>query len=147
MVTGPWDSGTPGRNRLLASDADRERAIDVLKTAFVHGVLTRDELGLRTGQALASRTYGQLAALTADLTARAAPPPFRRPPATAPPKRPGRRPRKKVVVWCACAIVLPLLGATFFSYYGGFLVMLVFTFLGAVLTSKPPSPRRPGRPG
>ena len=65
MATGPWD---PGSARFLASDADRERAVDVLKTAFVHGTLTRDELTLRTGRALTARTYGGLAAITAGLT-------------------------------------------------------------------------------
>jgi len=48
---------------------------------------------------------------------------------------------KKAVAWGACAVVLPpLLGASFLSYYGGFLVMFTFTFLGAVLLSKPPGP-------
>ncbi len=52
---------------------------------------------------------------------------------------------KKVVAWSACAVVLPLaLGATFLSYYGGFLVMMLLTFIGAVLSAKPPAPRRPG---
>ena len=65
MATGPWD---PGSVRFLASDADRERAVDVLKTAFVYGTLTRDELTLRTGRALTARTYAELAAITAGLT-------------------------------------------------------------------------------
>jgi hypothetical protein len=43
----------------------------------------------------------------------------------------------------ACAVVLPpTLGVAFLSYYGGFLVMMLFTFIGAVL-SKPPAPPRP----
>jgi len=43
----------------------------------------------------------------------------------------------------ACAVVLPpALGVAFLSYYGGFLVMVLFSFIGAVLT-KPPSHRRP----
>ena len=37
--------------------ADREYVIDTLKTAFVHGRLTRDGLDARAGQALAARTY------------------------------------------------------------------------------------------
>jgi hypothetical protein len=152
--TGPWDpmrAGTPGRNRFLASDADRERVIEMLKTAFVHGALTRDELDARTGRALASRTYGDLAALTAGLhqktlhqnqKTRAAPPR----PST--PARAWKRVNKKVVAWTVCALMLPfILSLTFLSYYGGFLVMFFFTFVGTVLASKPPSPRRPGRPG
>ena len=54
---------------LRASDADREQAIDTLKAAFVHGRLTNGELGLRVGQALVSRTYADLAVLTADIPA------------------------------------------------------------------------------
>ena len=41
----------------------------MLKDAFVHGRLTRDELDARAGQALTARTYADLAVLTADLPA------------------------------------------------------------------------------
>jgi hypothetical protein len=54
---------------LRASRADRERVIDLLKTAFVQGRLARDEFDARVGQALTSRTYGELAAVTADIPA------------------------------------------------------------------------------
>jgi putative transcriptional regulator len=53
-----------GRGGLRASDADREQAIDVLKAAFVQDRLARAEFEARVGQALASRTYGELAAAT-----------------------------------------------------------------------------------
>jgi Domain of unknown function (DUF1707) len=52
-----------------ASCADREQVIDLLKAAFVQGRLDRDEFDARIGQALASRTYGELAAVTADIPA------------------------------------------------------------------------------
>jgi hypothetical protein len=52
---------------MRASREDRERVIDVIKTAFVQDRLELDELAGRVGQALIARTYGQLAALTADL--------------------------------------------------------------------------------
>ena len=137
MATGPWD---PGSARFLASDADRERTIDVLKTAFVHGALTRDELTLRTGRVLTARTYADLAATTAGLTP-GAPRPR---PAAKPTTITKRRVSKKVVAWSACAVVLPTgLGAAFFNYYGGFLVIMLFMFVGAVLLSKPPAPPRP----
>ena len=58
-----------GRGRLRACHADREQVIGVLKAAFVQGRLDKDELNARVGQALASRTYADLAALTADLPA------------------------------------------------------------------------------
>lgn len=141
MVTGPWDparAAAPGHARFLASDADRERVIDVLKTAFVHGLLTRDELGTRTGRALTARTYAELAVVTAGLTARPAG-------SLAPARTARKRVNKKVVAWSACAIVLPpALGAAFFTFYGGFLVMFLFTFIGTVMSSKSPVSRRPG---
>jgi putative transcriptional regulator len=52
------------RGGLRASDADREQAIDVLKAAFVRDRLARTEFQARVGQALASRTYAELAAAT-----------------------------------------------------------------------------------
>jgi hypothetical protein len=140
VATGPWD---PGSARFLASDADRERTVDILKAAFVYGTLTRDELTLRTGRALTARTYAELAGVTAGLT----PGPPRPAPRTAPRpamQRPRRQVSKKVVALSACAVVVPLtLGVAFLSYYGGFLLMMLFTFIGAVLSSKPPAPPRP----
>ena len=65
---GPEVRENPGR-LARASDADREHVIDMLKAAFVQGRLTRDELDMRVGQALGSRSYAGLAALTADLPA------------------------------------------------------------------------------
>ena len=62
-------AGAGDRNRLRASDADREQVIEVLKTAFVQGRLTMDEFALRVTQAYASRTYADLDALTADIPA------------------------------------------------------------------------------
>ena len=58
-----------GHGELRASHADRERVIGALKVAFVQGRLTEDELGARAGQAYASRTYAELAEVTADLPA------------------------------------------------------------------------------
>ena len=54
---------------MRASSADRERAVDVLKAGFTEGRLTQDEYNDRMGRAYAARTYGDLAALTADLPA------------------------------------------------------------------------------
>ena len=61
-------AGADGR-RLRASHADREQVVEVLKAAFVQGRLDKDEFDLRVGQALASRTCMELAALTADIPA------------------------------------------------------------------------------
>jgi hypothetical protein len=58
-----------GGGRLRAANADREQVIGVLKTAFVQGMLTKEEFDLRVGQTFAARTSAQLAAITADLPA------------------------------------------------------------------------------
>jgi hypothetical protein len=64
-------SGAQGRSGdgLRASHADREQVIGTLKAAFVEGRLTGDELGERAGRAWASRTYAELAEITADIPA------------------------------------------------------------------------------
>ena len=54
---------------MRAASADRERAVDVLKAGFAEGRLTQDEYNDRMGRAYTARTYGELAALTADLPA------------------------------------------------------------------------------
>lgn len=71
----PGDHSAPvgGRGGLRASHADREHVIEVLKDAFVQGRLDHGQLDARVGQALASRTYAELAALTADIPAGQAP--------------------------------------------------------------------------
>jgi hypothetical protein len=67
-VTAGREGGTAdGRDHRRASDADRERVVDALKAAFVQGRLTKGEFSLRVGQVLASRTYADLGALTADI--------------------------------------------------------------------------------
>ena len=60
-----------GRSRgiLRASHADREQVIGALKAAFVQGRLTEDEVDARAGQVYASRTYAELAEVTADIPA------------------------------------------------------------------------------
>jgi uncharacterized protein len=69
-MTGPEDEMAAAiQGRLRTSRTDRERVIDTLKSAFVQGFLTKDEFDARVGQAFASRTYAELAALTADIGA------------------------------------------------------------------------------
>ena len=68
MTTGPQGPAA-GRDQLRAGHADREQVIDALKTAFVDGRLTKNELAARTGRALTARTYADLAALTAGIPA------------------------------------------------------------------------------
>ena len=62
---------------LRAGHADRDRVIGTLKAAYVQGRLTEDELDARVEQVYASRTYAELAEVTADIPAeltRARPP-------------------------------------------------------------------------
>jgi hypothetical protein len=112
-MAGPGDEITAaagGRGRLRASHADREQVIEVVKAAYVQGRLTKAELDARAGQAFAARTYGELAAVTADL-----PPGL----VTAlPPRRPARArtrpPVSKVVAGAALVIPAPAMVAVAF---------------------------------
>ena len=54
---------------MRAASTDRERAVDVLKAGFAEGRLSQEEYNERMGRAYAAKTYGELAALTADLPA------------------------------------------------------------------------------
>lgn len=71
MTAGPGDNAATGQGRsdghLRASHADREQVIGTLKDAFVEGRLTADELDVRVDQVYASRTYAELAGVTADI--------------------------------------------------------------------------------
>jgi hypothetical protein len=72
VIAGPGDekaAAAVGRSHLRASRAERREAADVLKAAFVQGWLAKDEFDARIGQARASRTYAELAAVTADVPA------------------------------------------------------------------------------
>jgi len=113
-MVGPGDERTriEGRSYVRASHADRERVIEELKAAFIQGRLEKDELDLRVGKVLASRTYADLNTLTADLPVRPAAP---QPPAPAPEldSTPARESdaRKAVKAWACAAIALPGMAA------------------------------------
>ena len=102
MAIGPWaPHAAAASGHIRASDADRDRAVDALKAAYVYGLLTTEELAARTGQALAARTYADLTAVTAVLAER------RPPPASAvgnPPAR--KRISRKAVALGTGAVVL-----------------------------------------
>jgi hypothetical protein len=140
-MAGPWHpmrAGMAGRGHLRASDADREQGINALKSAFVYGLLGREELYVRAGQVLASRTYAELTTLTADIPAGL----IAAQPLAMTPGPSRRLVSKKVVVWAACLLVLgPAVGAAFLTFYGGFVVMFVFALIGATATA---TPRREG---
>jgi Domain of unknown function (DUF4190)/Domain of unknown function (DUF1707) len=63
---GRWLTGAEYA-RMRACDADRDRTADLLRSAFVEGRLSQDELDERLGHVYTARTYADLAAQTADL--------------------------------------------------------------------------------
>ena len=105
-----------GRGRLRASHADREQVVGTLQAAYVHGLVTKDEFDARVSQTFASRTYAELALITADIPAglAAAPPPPRPGPAKASPPAPanltpGERAIMATGLLAALALVVALL--------------------------------------
>ena len=61
------DDRRTSRDDLRASDADREKAVTLLRAHAAEGRLTLDELEARVERAYAARTTGELKALRADL--------------------------------------------------------------------------------
>jgi hypothetical protein len=124
--------------RLRASHADREYVVDTVKTAFVQGRLTKDELDLRVGQVLAAQTYADLAALTADLPGGLIgdQPPGETVPAQAQPAA------NKALLWSSWAVLLLIIGfmgGAFPAVYLGMLAvgalpLLIVAPLAVVLT-------------
>jgi len=142
-MAGPGDemaAAAAALGRLRASSADRERAVDALKAAFVQGRLAREEFDARIGQALTSRTYADLAAVTSDIPARL--------PGPRPAGRPGRaRPRRPVghaVKWGAYGFVTPAvvvagfaLGASSGSVAIMAIALLAFLYLAVWVPTSP----------
>jgi Domain of unknown function (DUF1707) len=102
-MTGPADHRAD-RGRFRASHDDRDRVVELLKSAFVEGRLVKDEFDERVGQAMASRTYAELAMLTDDIP----PPPTPPRPVVRPRPRP-RRPVKKIAVATVLGTVAPVM--------------------------------------
>jgi hypothetical protein len=115
-----------------ASRADRERVVDLLKAAFAQGRLDRDEFDARIGEALASRTYGELAAVTADIPAELT---------GALPRRPPVRARRRIsfntaVTGGACMAGLVnagMVAALLIRSPVAVVLFVVFTIIGAIL--------------
>ena len=131
-MAGPGDeiaAGAGGLSRLRASYADREQVIELLKAAFVQGQLARDEFDVRVGQVLASRTYAELDAVTADIPAGVA--------AVQPSRAPALKPADStlnVIAWGAGASIplAVLLGViAVLTGNAALLVLSVFAVTGA----------------
>jgi len=117
---------------LRTSRADRERVIDLLKAAFVQDRLARDEFDARIGQALASRTYAELAAVTADLPAELIGALPRRPPARAR----GRLSMNSAITAGACVMAAANVGMIAALLSGSWVAVILvaaFTVIGAIL--------------
>lgn len=97
-----------GRGHLRASHADREQMIDTLKAAFVQGRLAKDEFDARIGQALASRTYAELAMVTADIPAGLA--------GAQPPRKPPRRRVSNAARWGMSGFITPAILTAAFAF-------------------------------
>jgi DUF1707 SHOCT-like domain/Domain of unknown function (DUF4190) len=64
------DNGaSPLAERMRAADADRDRVVELLNTAFTEGRLSREEYDGRLEKAFSARTYADLDRLLADLPA------------------------------------------------------------------------------
>ena len=147
MIPQPGDERAArraSRSRMRASHADREQVVDTLKEAFVQGRLTRDEFDSRVANALAARTYADLAPLSTDLPAApaVARPPARRPaPAGRPvPARPannavrnGARVIAATTVLTAGLWAAALLSPAGSQALGGLVFAVTFIWFGVVL--------------
>jgi len=118
---------------LRAARADRERVIDLLKAAFVQGRLAQDEFAARVGQALASRTYAELAAVTADIPAELV---------GALPRRPPVRAQRQIsfntaITGGACMaglVNVGLMAVLLSSSFVAVVLFVVFTIIGTIVT-------------
>src|SRR5262249_54801100 len=154
---GPWGHRAAARahGHLRASDADREQVIEFLKTAFVQGRLTIDELDARAGQALVSRTYGELALLTVDIPSRPVralprPPaaPVREPDADPVPEAARTPASVKAAVWApGFTPALPGVWPPSPPFYGGLVILSLPPFAGLPLIPGPPRARERGTMG
>ncbi len=68
MSMGPgYGLAASGQGGMRASDADRERAAEVLRTGFAEGRLDKDEYDTLLGQVYTAKTHTELATLTSQL--------------------------------------------------------------------------------
>jgi len=133
VTAGPGDEHTAalaGRGRLRASHADREQAVETLKAAFVQGRLAKDEFDLRVTKTLGSRTYAEIARLTADLPVELI--------GTSPPAVPApaqAQPVSKVLMWGSWVIMLGAAGSVLAGLSTNIFLLLVAGVLGILIAA------------
>ena len=66
-VSHGYPAASGGRGQMRAADADRDRAVSFLSTAYTEGRLTKDEYDARLEAALSARTYADLDHVVTDL--------------------------------------------------------------------------------
>jgi len=147
----PWAAA--GRGHVRASHADREHVIETLKAAFVQGRLTKDEFDTRVSQTFVSRTYAELAELTADIPAGLT--------AAQPLHKPARRPMNNAAKAGICVSIAAatLVVATLLFGPAAFVMFVVFYFMASLAAvaqmldsrhqkrSRGQLPPRPGQDG
>ncbi len=119
---GDESAGARRDGSMRASHADREMVIDTLKTAFVQGRLTKDELDARVGLTFSSRTYRELGSVTADLPVRLIQEQMTAESVTRDPVPP---PVNKPLMWGALVATLAGLGAIGGAFPAGLFLLLV----------------------
>ncbi|MDH6452208.1 hypothetical protein M2155_004616 [Streptomyces sp. SAI-119] len=112
--TAPYAAPQAAASAMLASHADRERAVDVLRAGYGEGRLEKAEFDKRVERAYGARTVGELALLVSDLPLGPVPQPA---PVTAVPRTflPAPRPRAngKAVGAAVCGLLcVPTFGFT-----------------------------------
>jgi hypothetical protein len=124
---------------VLTSRADRERVVELLKSAFVQGRLAKDEFDARVSQALASRTYADLAAVGADIPAGLTDIPAGLA-GTLPPHPPARGPRRLPMNSAVTGGALVMIGANagmLAAFMSGnklaIVLVAVFTVIGTIM--------------
>jgi len=67
MTAGNGSQATSGQpQKMRAADADRDRAVGLLNTAYTEGRLSKDEYDTRLESALSARTYADLDQVVTD---------------------------------------------------------------------------------
>jgi Domain of unknown function (DUF1707) len=108
-IRAPEPEPVPEPLHLRASDAERERVVELLRAHAAEGRLSADELEERLGAAYAAQTRADLRPLLADL------------PAASPARPAARRPAQLAAAWSAfAAVAVVMIGLWALAGFGSF---------------------------